>query len=420
MSSDWHSQRLGDLIDIRGGLAYKSEEIDKGNARLLGMGCVSFDKRFLDGGCRRYSGEYKPQHLISPGELVIATRQQSDNLPILGFPAMVPDYLHPESTIVGTNLYKVENHSPYSNSYLYWLMRGDEYRDHIKARATGSTVRMITKDVVLDFCFKCPPPQEGKSIADFLDSFDDKIELNRKTNETLEAIAKALFKSWFVDFDPVRAKAEVRPTGLPAEISNLFPDSFEESELGEIPRGWEVVKLIDVADINYGQNLPQPKLMEHGIPVFGAAGVIGYYSEAMFAEPIVLVTSRGSGSGTVHETHGPAFVTNNSFSVTPKAGWFSRHYIRESLLNGDIVSLVTGSAQPQLTITNFSHLEIIQPAERVVTSFHEITESLWKKKLTDQEETCTLAALRDTLLPKLISGELRVPDAEALVAEAGL
>jgi type I restriction enzyme S subunit len=86
-------------------------------------------------------------------------------------------------------------------------------------------------------------PQIGiqRAIGEIVRSLDDKIELNRKTNETLEAMAKALFKSWFVDFDPVRAKAEGRPTGLPDEISDLFPDSLEDSELGEIPSGWEML-----------------------------------------------------------------------------------------------------------------------------------------------------------------------------------
>ncbi len=100
-----------------------------------------------------------------------------------------------------------------------------------------------------------PPSTEQKAIAHILGTLDDKIELNRKTNETLEAMARALFQSWFVDFDPVRAKAEGRPTGLPDEISDLFPDSFEESELGEIPKGWEVRPLGDMIELAYGKPL---------------------------------------------------------------------------------------------------------------------------------------------------------------------
>jgi type I restriction enzyme, S subunit len=328
MSSEWIQRCLGDLIDIRGGLAYKSEDIDRGDARLLGMGCVSFDKRFLDSGCRRYSGEYKSQHLSFPGDLVIATRQQSENMPILGFPAMIPESLRSEKVIVGTNLYKVENHSEYPNSYLYWLMRGDEYREHVKSRATGSTVRMITKDVVLDFDFYCPSIQESKSIARFLDFFDDKIELNRKTNETLEAMAKALFKSWFVDFDPVRAKAEGRPTGLPAEISDLFPDSFEDSELGEIPSGWSISCVSDICETT-------------------------------------------------------DYVANGSFETLKQ--------------NVERVDAFSGSEALLLRFTDFNRD--------------------WKGDfsfITRESFEC------DALLPKLISGEIRIPDAEKMLEEVGV
>ncbi len=274
---------------------------------------------------------------------------------------------------------------------------------------SGSAQPSLNRNFIYPIPICVPEPTEQKAIAHILGTLDDKIELNRRMNETLEAMARALFKSWFVDFDPVRAKAEGRDPGLPKHLADLFPDSFEDSELGEIPRGWEVVNLNDVTEINYGKNLPQNELLESGTPVFGAAGVIGYYREVMFMEPIVLVTSRGSGSGTVHETQGPSFVTNNSFSVIPKDGWFSRHYLKASLLNSEISSLVTGSAQPQLTITNFSYLKLVRPAEGVVRQFHYVSEAFWQKKNANQNKSHTLAALRDTLLPKLISGELRVP-----------
>ena len=293
----------------------------------------------------------------------------------------------------------------------YWVqmaLRAPGVRAIIDSRLNTTVQATLNLGDVAQLPIVLPPLREREAIAHILGTLDDKIELNRRMNETLEAIARALFKSWFVDFDPVRAKAEGRDHGLPQPLADLFPDSFEDSELGEIPKGWEVVNLNDVADINYGQNLPQTELLGCGIPVFGAAGVIGYYSEAMFKDPIVLVTSRGSGSGTVHETHGPSFVTNNSFSVIPKDGWFSRHYLKASLLNGDISSLVTGSAQPQLTITNFSYLKLVRPAESVAREFHSFADSLWQKKNANQNESHTLAALRDTLLPKLISGELRV------------
>ena len=131
------------------------------------------------------------------------------------------------------------------NDFLYYALLST--RSLLNSLTYGTIFQTITTKSFSEWRIPLPPPSRAKAIACILGALDDKIELNRKTNETLEAMARALFKSWFVDFDPVRAKAEGRPTGLPDEISALFPDSFEDSELGEIPRGWGVTTLGAVA-----------------------------------------------------------------------------------------------------------------------------------------------------------------------------
>ena len=132
-------------------------------------------------------------------------------------------------------------------TFLATYLSGKETITWIRHHAIGATMPNLNEGIIRSISILLPSLQEQKAIAHILGTLDDKIELNRKTNETLEAMAKALFKSWFVDFDPVRAKAEGRPTGLPAVISDLFPDSFEDSELGEIPSGWECSPLADRA-----------------------------------------------------------------------------------------------------------------------------------------------------------------------------
>jgi len=141
--------------------------------------------------------------------------------------------------------------------------------------------------------FSLPPLAEQKAIAHILGTLDDKIELNRKTNETLEAMAKALFKSWFVDFDPVRAKAEGRPTGLPDEVSDLFPDSFEDSELGEIPSGWEVQSIGEIS-INYdSKRVPvsgNDRAKRKGtFPYYGATGIVDWIDDFLFDGTYLLI-----------------------------------------------------------------------------------------------------------------------------------
>ena len=124
------------------------------------------------------------------------------------------------------------------NGFLKFLMQSEDVQEQLRARASGTTVLGIKQTELRKVCYRLPPFAEQRAIAHILGTLDDKIELNRRMNETLEAMARALFKSWFVDFDPVRAKAEGRDPGLPQPLADLFPDSFEDSELGEIPRGW--------------------------------------------------------------------------------------------------------------------------------------------------------------------------------------
>lgn len=276
------------------------------------------------------------------------------------------------------------------------------------AESRSGTFPQITFDQVAELELALPPMSAQKAIADFFDGIEDKIKLNRQMNETLETMVQVLFKSWFVDFDPVRAKAEGHTTGLPKHIADLFPNSFEDSLLGEIPKGWEVNSLSTLSDINYGKNLPFTQLLDRGFPVYGAAGIVGYFSEAMFDFPVVLVTSRGSGSGTVHETFEPAFITNNSFTIVPKDTWFSRHFLRLWLKSVDILARVTGSAQPQLTITNLHDLKMLKPSRQILEMFNALVDALWETSKSKRNESHTLAALRDTLLPKLLSGEIRI------------
>ena len=225
---EWKEYRLGDLINISSGFAYKGEFIGNGENYLLGMGCVSFRDTFLVSGIRPYSGDAPDRYLAYSGDIVLATRQQSDNLPILGMPAIIPKKYDGHKMIIGANLYKVQNNSDFSNEYIYWLMKSPAYVHHIKSCQTGTTVRMITKANIEDFTFLAPQKETRDKIAQFFWNIENKIELNRRINENLEQQAQALFKSWFVDFEP-------------------FKDGkFVDSELGMIPEGWKVGTLSDI------------------------------------------------------------------------------------------------------------------------------------------------------------------------------
>ena len=150
------SYRLGDLIDIKGGFSYKGEDLGKGNTHLLGMGCVSFTERFVESGMRLYSDDIPSTHIVKSKDIIIATRQQSENMPILGFPAMIPPSLKDEKLVIASNLYRVVNKSELTNEFIYQVLKSESYQNRIKEQTKGTTVGMITKDAIEDFIFEAP------------------------------------------------------------------------------------------------------------------------------------------------------------------------------------------------------------------------------------------------------------------------
>ena len=287
--------------------------------------------------------------------------------------------------------------------------------------ATGSTFPSVSREQIEDISVEIPSDEDLKRIENILGTLDDKIELNRKTNETLEAMANALFKSWFVDFDPVRAKAEGRPTGLPADISDLFPDSFEDSELGEIPSGWSVEALSDIAQISTGKrpvSVAESRSSANNIPVYGGAGVMGYTCSALTDGEPILTTGRVGTLGVVNRVIEKVWISDNTLIINP--GRINFVYVYFFLLRQDLKSLNRGSTQPLLSQTELKSLPIARPPASVLSVFCELTQHWQERQSTLLKENVNIKALLDTLLPKLISGEIRIPDAEKMLEEVDI
>ena len=279
----------------------------------------------------------------------------------------------------------------------------------------GATRSALTKGMIEDFKVPYPSLATQSAISDILSALDNRISLLRDTNATLEAIARALFKSWFVNFDPVRAKVEgLEPEGMDAITAALFPDSFEESELGLVPRGWRVGQIGDELRIAYGKNLPTTRLLEEGFPVFGGNGQIGFFSEYLYESRQVIVACRGAASGKINQSSPKAFGTNNSL-ILEKTKNLPFSYLKGFMKNSDLVPYVTGSAQPQVTIDNLKVFKILVPTESVVTCFESIAGLIEDQIEQNNCQAQTLTQLRDTLLPRLISGQLLLPEVEASV-----
>jgi type I restriction enzyme S subunit len=291
--------------------------------------------------------------------------------------------------------------------FLYYLFSSPELQHRIKSQSIGSSVPRFNLGQLRTMRLILPEVEEQRVIAHILGTLDDKIELNGRLNDTFEAMAQALFKSWFVDFDPVRAKVEGRDPGLPKDISDLFPARLVPSELGEIPEGWEVNNLGDLFELAYGKALKAEDRRCGNFPVYGSNGQVGWHDEPLAAGPGIIVGRKGN-PGIVTWTPTDFFAIDTTFYVVPKPKCRSLHFLLHVLRMHDLASLAADSAVPGLN-RNFVYMnaQVLSPSP-LLKHFDAYVSALARRTHQSDEESRTLAALRDALLPKLISGELRV------------
>ena len=299
-----------------------------------------------------------------------------------------------------------------------------------KFHAIGATMPNLNEGIIRSFPLQIPPLPEQLAIAHILGTLDDKIELNRRMNETLEAMARALFKSWFVDFLPVRAKAEGRNPGLPKPLADLFPNSFEDSDLGEIPKGWAVSPLRDLAGY-LSRGIGPAYVNVGGICVLNQKCVRDRrvdFSKARRHDPSkkssegrtlrvldILVNSTGVGTlGRIAQLWDlpESAIVDSHVTVIRTAEGIDPWFLGIALIGreADVEALGEGSTgQTELSRTRLGELTCLAPPAELQSSFGHLVEPVLSRLSANERATITVAALRDTLLPKLISGELHAP-----------
>jgi type I restriction enzyme S subunit len=285
-----------------------------------------------------------------------------------------------------------------------------------------SAVPGLNRDAAHARELRVPDEHEQRDIAGVLGALDDKIELNRRMSETLEEMARTLFQSWFVDFDPVRAKAEDRPSGLPLDIDALFPSVFEESELGEIPKGWQVRSLDDIADFTNGLALQRfpPDGADH-LPVIKIAEMRRGYSDrtaraSANIDPRYIVTDGDilfSWSGTLEVvlwSHGPGALNQHLFKVTsdkfPK--WFYWGWTLEHLDDFRRIAAGKATTMGHIQRQHLTDARVVVPPVELVRAAGGPLATLIERQAGHALHSRRLVAQRDALLPRLLSGKLRV------------
>ena len=302
------------------------------------------------------------------------------------------------------------------SDFLYFSLA--KHKNDFLLIANGGAQRNLNCSLIKDFCIAAPPIRQQKMIGEVLSAFQKKIEINQKTNDTLQDIAKALFKSWFIDFDPVRAKAAKSPTGIANEISDLFPDSFEDSELGQIPKGWQIQKISQIINrLPVGKKFSNNTVNERGnIPVIDQSnnGIIGFHDEepginASMDHPLFTFANHTCAMRVMMH---PFSVIQNVFPLEGKR--ISTLWLYLASLGKQKFSEYKGH-YPDLI-----DKEIVVPSGHIDKYFHDIVLDLYRNIFIKEKESLLLIQLRDVLLPKLISGELEIPNAEKIIEEAGI
>jgi|LakMenEpi03Aug12_release.lakeMendotaPanAssembly.Ray.scaffolds.fasta_scaffold01552_14 type I restriction enzyme S subunit len=349
----------------------------------------------------------------------------------IGKTAVVKDDILPANTNQAVGIIRINAQKAHSE-YIDFCLRNPALRTYANSLVAQSAQPNLNLAEIKGLPINLPPLWEQKAIAHILGTLDDKIELNRKTNETLEAMAKALFKSWFVDFDPVRAKAESRPTGLPAEISDLFPDLFEDSELGEIPSGWRDGEIQDIAELNpetwgsrnqpLGVRYLDLSNVKHGridsIEEYQWEDAPSRARRILKTGDTVLGTVRpGNGSycliGEDGITGSTGFAVLRPKNKNDSAFVYLGSCSKENI--DRLAHLADGGAYPAVRPELVAQTPVIIAARDVLDCFSRSVSPLFTAAEDSKQSSKLLCQVRDALLPKLISGELRIPDAEKLL-----
>jgi len=351
----------------------------------------------------------------------------------VGKVALVPEDAPPYVCSPQTTFWRTLDEQVLDRKYLYAFLRSPMFHAQLATRAGETDMApYVSLTSQRGLSVKLPPISEQRAIAHILGTLDDKIELNRRMSETLEAMARALFKSWFVDFDPVRAKAEGHDPGLPKEIADLFPSRLVESELGEIPEGWEVKAIGDLAEIVGGStpNTDRSEYWERGahhwvtpkdlsglsVPVLlGTARKITDSGLAQIGSGLlpvgtVLLSSRAP-IGYLAIAEIPVAINQGFIAMKSRNGTSNLFLLRwAEAAHDEIVSHANGSTFLEISKASFRPIRAVRPTVPVMNAFDRLVRPLYLNVVQRESESRTLAALRDSLLPKLIVGELRLQD----------
>lgn len=387
----WVETTLGVAVNVKHGFAFKGEfiSLEPNNKILITPGNFNIGGGFKNDKFKYYTGSIPEDYILKENEVIVTMTDLSKDGDTLGFPAKVPKddniYLHNQR--IGLVLLKS---CDFDKEYIYWLLRTKYYQKSIINSATGSTVRHTSPSRIQEYSFFCPPLPEQKAIAAILTTFDDKIELLQAQNQTLEATAQTIFKEWFGKY-----------------------------QIGDdLPEGWRVGKLGDIINLYDSQRIPLSKARREerkgDYRYYGATSIMDYIDGYIFDGIYLLFAEDGS---VIDENGNPIlqyvwgkFWVNNHAHIMQGANGFSTEMLYVLCKGIRVDSIISGAVQLKINQRNLLGFDIVIPKEELLQKLDNLIQPFFEKVRTNNDQIQTLQQTRDTLLPKLMSGQLRVDD----------
>ena len=412
---EWKTGTIGDLFSLTNGYAFKSADFIESGVPVIKIKNVKagqfsehefshVDPRFV---------QTKPEKLAKTSDLLISmSGNRHDGSPET-WVGKVALFQKSGNYLINQRVgaLRPKNGVEIDILFFSFLLSSMPYQELFISIATSSGGQAnLSPNQILSAPVKYPDLPIQRTIGSLLGTLDDKIELNRRMNETLEAMARAIFKDWFVDFGPTRAKAEGRAPYLSPELWNLFPETLDDDDK---PQGWGLGALKDLIVLQRGFDLPKSIRIPGHYPVVAASGINGMHNEAKVPGPGV-VTGRSGVIGKVFFIHDDFWPLNTSLWVKafPNSSPPHAYFLIQML---DFASFNSGSAVPTLNRNHVHGLPMPIPPKGLVQAFDDLVEPLLERQRQNELQNNTLAQARDLLLPKLMSGEIRLRDAEKAV-----
>lgn len=372
-----------------------------------------------------------PEYLLEVGDIVFARKGGIERCALIKKPQ--------HGWFLGSDGIRLRPPKNYDARFLAYSLQTRAVKDWLLQNSTGSTMASLNSATIGRIPLSLPTLAEQSAIADVLESIDDRITLVRETNATLEAMAQALFKSWFVDFNPVHAKQQGRaPEGMDAATAALFPDSFEESELGMVPKGWKSTSFFETIQIIgggtpktsntefWGGEIPWYSVVDapSGSDIFVVdtekkiteAGLNGS-STKLLPKWTTIISARGT-VGKLALTGCEMAMNQSCYGLRGKSEADFFTYFSTKRLVASLKQKAHGSVFDTITQETFKGVDVVLPVPEILLEFERQVEPVLERVLMNLQTANSLSELRDTLLPRLISGQLRLPEAQDLVVQA--